>query len=118
MSAVISMTSDFSSISLGSEGSAPERALSDSQDRCAVIIDIDGDVLVDLALSGKFMDGKLGLTLGADNLFDQYPNRVPNNRVLPTGVVNLNATNALGFSRYSPYGFNGRFVYARFGYNW
>jgi iron complex outermembrane recepter protein len=81
-------------------------------------LEIDGDVLVDLALSGKFMDGKLGLTLGADNLFDQYPNRVPNNRVLPTGVVNLNATNALGFSRYSPYGFNGRFVYARFGYNW
>jgi iron complex outermembrane receptor protein len=32
--------------------------------------------------------------------------------------VNLNATNALGFSRYSPYGFNGRFVYARLGYNW
>ncbi|HUQ09026.1 MAG TPA: TonB-dependent receptor [Steroidobacteraceae bacterium] len=81
-------------------------------------IDIDGDVLVDLALSGKFMDGKLGLTVGADNLFDQYPDRVPNNRVLPTGVVNLNATNALGFSRYSPYGFNGRFLYARFGYSW
>ncbi len=81
-------------------------------------LDIEGDVLVDLALSGKFLDGKLGLTLGADNLFDQYPNRVPNNRVLPTGVVNLNATNALGFSRYSPYGFNGRFVYARFGYSW
>ena len=64
------------------------------------------------------MDGKLALTLGADNLLDQYPNRVPNNRVLPTGVVNLNATNALGFSRYSPYGFNGRFLYARFGYSW
>ena len=81
-------------------------------------LEIDGDTLVDLALNAKFMDGKLGVTLGADNLFDQYPNRVPNNRVLPTGVVNLNATNALGFSRYSPYGFNGRFVYARLGFNW
>jgi iron complex outermembrane receptor protein len=79
---------------------------------------IDGDTLADLALNAKFMDGKLGITIGADNLFDQYPNRVPNNRVLPTGAVNLNATNALGFSRYSPYGFNGRFVYARLGYNW
>ena len=74
--------------------------------------------LVDLALSAKFLDGKFGITLGADNLFDQYPDRVPNNRVLPTGVVNLNATNALGFSRYSPYGFNGRFVYARLGFSW
>jgi iron complex outermembrane receptor protein len=81
-------------------------------------LDIDGDLLVDLALSGKFRDSKLALTLGVDNLTDQYPNRVPNNRVLPTGAVNLNATNALGFSRYSPYGFNGRFLYARFGYSW
>jgi len=79
---------------------------------------VHGDTLADLALNAKFLDGKLGFTLGADNLFDQYPDRVPNNRVLPTGVVNLNATNALGFSRYSPYGFNGRFVYARLGYNW
>jgi iron complex outermembrane recepter protein len=81
-------------------------------------IDIEGDTLVDLALSAKFLDGKFGITLGADNLFDQYPDRVPNNRVLPTGVVNLNATNALGFSRYSPYGFNGRFLYARLGFSW
>jgi iron complex outermembrane receptor protein len=79
---------------------------------------VHGDTLADLALNAKFLDGKLGITLGADNLFDQYPDRVPNARVLPTGVVNLNATNALGFSRYSPYGFNGRFVYARLGYNW
>jgi iron complex outermembrane receptor protein len=79
---------------------------------------IQGDTLADLALSAKFMDGKFGITVGADNLFDQYPDRVPNNRVLPAGVLNLNTTNALGFSRYSPYGFNGRFVYARLGYNW
>jgi iron complex outermembrane receptor protein len=54
-------------------------------------------------------------------LFDQYPNRTPIARTLPTppgGTLNLNATNALAFSRYSPYGFNGRFVYARLTYNW
>ena len=44
---------------------------------------IEGDALVDLALTAKFMDDKLGFMLGADNLFDQYPDRVPNNRVLP-----------------------------------
>jgi iron complex outermembrane recepter protein len=82
---------------------------------------IESDWLFDLSLSAKFLDEKLGFALGADNLFDQYPNRTPNARVLPTppgGTVNLNATNALGFSRYSPYGFNGRFVYARLSYNW
>jgi iron complex outermembrane recepter protein len=94
---------------------APEIAAGFANGRDLVV---HGDTLADLALNAKFLDGKLGITLGADNLFDQYPDRVPNNRVLPTGVVNLNATNALGFSRYSPYGFNGRFVYARLGYNW
>jgi iron complex outermembrane receptor protein len=82
---------------------------------------IQADWVVDLTLSAKLMEDKLSLSLGADNLFDQYPDRVPNNRGLPTppgGSVNLNATNALGYSRYSPYGFNGRFVFARMAYNW
>lgn len=76
---------------------------------------------MDLALNARFVDGKLGPTLGVDNLFDQYPDRVPDNRVLPNppgGTVNLDGTNALGSSRHSPYGFSGRFVYARFGYQW
>ena len=46
---------------------------------------IKADVVVDLVFSAKFMEDKLAFTLGADNLFDQYPDRVPNNRVLPTG---------------------------------
>ncbi len=81
-------------------------------------LEIQGDTLVDFSVNAKFADGKYAFTLGADNLTDQYPDRVPNNRVLPAGSLNLNAQNALGFSRYSPYGFNGRFVYARLGVNW
>jgi iron complex outermembrane receptor protein len=82
---------------------------------------IQADWVVDLTLSARLMEDKLSLTIGADNLFDQYPDRVPNNRALPTppgGTVNLNATNALGYSRYSPYGFSGRFLVARMAYNW
>jgi iron complex outermembrane receptor protein len=82
---------------------------------------IQPDWVVDLALNAKFMDEKLGLTVGADNLTDQYPDRVPIARAIPApvgGVANLNGTNALGYSRYSPYGFNGRFLYARFNYRW
>jgi iron complex outermembrane recepter protein len=84
-------------------------------------LEIQPDWVVDLTLNARLMEDKLLLSLGADNLFDQYPDRVPNNRLLPTppgGSVNLNATNALGYSRYSPYGFNGRFVFARLAYNW
>ena len=79
------------------------------------------DWVVDLALIAKLLDDKLALALGADNLFDQYPDRIPNARAVPNppgGVANLNPTNALAYSRFSPYGFNGRFVYARMTYNW
>jgi iron complex outermembrane receptor protein len=82
---------------------------------------IQADWVVDLTLTAKLMEDKLAFSLGADNLFDQYPDRVPNARPLPNppgGTVNLNTQNALGFSRYSPYGFNGRFVFARMAYNW
>jgi iron complex outermembrane receptor protein len=82
---------------------------------------IQADWVVDLLFDARFMEDKLSVGIGADNLFDQYPDRVPNNRVLPNppgGTVNLNATNALGFSRYSPYGFNGRFLFARMSYHW
>jgi hypothetical protein len=44
-----------------------------------------------------------------------------NARLVPTppgGIANLNATNALAFTRYAPYGFGGRFVYARMSFNW
>ena len=36
----------------------------------------------------------------------------------PRRIANLNATNALGYSRYSPYGFGGRFYFARMSFNW
>ena len=75
--------------------------------------------LLDLSLTGEFMNDTLSLSVGADNLLDEYPDRTPIARPTPAGrTVDLNPTNALTFSRYSPYGFNGRFVYARVGYRW
>jgi hypothetical protein len=38
----------------------------------------------DLAITARLLEDRLGMTLGGDNLFDQYPDRVPNNRILPT----------------------------------
>ncbi|MGH8310715.1 MAG: TonB-dependent receptor domain-containing protein, partial [Steroidobacteraceae bacterium] len=66
------------------------------------------ETLVDLELRAKFGDN-FGATLGIDNVFDEYPDAVP---------APLNSTGAQGFSRYSAFGFNGRFWYGRLSYNW
>jgi iron complex outermembrane receptor protein len=50
------------------------------------------------------------LTLGVDNLLDQYPDKTANL---------INATyGVLPYSNYSPYGFNGAYVYGRINYRW
>jgi iron complex outermembrane receptor protein len=50
------------------------------------------------------------IAIGANNLFDVYPDRVPATLNGPSGV--------LGFPYYSPFGFNGRYLYARLGLSW
>jgi iron complex outermembrane receptor protein len=47
--------------------------------------------------------------IGVNNLFDVYPNRT---------IAANNSTGVLGFPYYSPFGFNGRYLYARAGFNW
>lgn len=47
--------------------------------------------------------------LGVSNVFDTYPDR--------TSAAN-NSTGVLGFPYYSPFGFNGRYLYVRAGLNW
>ena len=49
------------------------------------------------------------LALGASNLFDVYPKRTP---------AYLDTTGVVGFPYYSPFGFNGRYLYARAGVRW
>jgi iron complex outermembrane receptor protein len=59
--------------------------------------------LVDLEGRVQFND-RLRLSLGAENLFDQYPDAFP---------VTRNSTGNTPFSNYSPFGRNGRLLYAR-----
>ncbi len=47
--------------------------------------------------------------LGVSNVFDVYPDRT---------IAANNTTGVLGFPSYSPFGFNGRYLYARAGLNW
>lgn len=49
------------------------------------------------------------LAIGGSNLFDTYPRKYP---------AALNSTGVLGFPFYSPFGFNGRYLYARAGITW
>lgn len=63
-------------------------------------------VLVDLEARFAF-SRQLSLAVGADNLFDQYPDPY---------TTAQNATGNAPFSNYSPFGRSGRFVYARMTY--
>lgn len=47
--------------------------------------------------------------LGVSNLFDVYPDRT---------IAANNTTGVVGFPYYSPFGFNGRYLYVRAGLNW
>ncbi|MEN5051109.1 TonB-dependent receptor [Brevundimonas naejangsanensis] len=61
-------------------------------------------------LEGRFqISDRVGLAIGVDNVFDQYPDFVP---------ADLNSNGVLGFPYYSPFGFNGRYGYARLNLKW
>lgn len=61
-------------------------------------------------LEGRYqLTDRIGLALGVDNVFDEYPDYVP---------AALNSNGVLGFPFYSPFGFNGRYAYARVSLNW
>jgi iron complex outermembrane recepter protein len=72
--------------------------------------------LVDMEVRVKASD-LIGLAIGANNVFDTYPDKVPTGQGVDpvTGLTrNYPATNYfLPYSNFSPFGFNGRFLYAR-----
>jgi iron complex outermembrane recepter protein len=63
--------------------------------------------LVDLEARFAFT-GHLQAALGAENLFDQYPDSNP---------PSVNTTGTQAFSNYSPFGRSGRFLYGRVSYD-
>lgn len=57
----------------------------------------------------------VNLAVGANNVFDTYPDFVP---LVSSRGTTLNSTGLVGFPYYSPFGFNGRYLYARVGVKW
>lgn len=62
------------------------------------------DASVDFAVTDQFNVG-----IGADNVLDEYPTQTPSNQ---------NFNGIFPYSSRSPFGFSGRFLYARASYNW
>lgn len=61
-------------------------------------------------LEGRYqVTERVGLAVGVDNVFDEYPDATP---------AALNNNGVLGFPYYSPFGFNGRYGYARLSVKW
>ncbi len=74
----------------------------------AIDYETGDDTLIDLEARYELPMG-VGLAVGVNNVTDEYPNFTPGTLNAPTGSV--------GFPQYSPYGFNGRFVYGRVSYS-
>ena len=61
-------------------------------------------------LEGRFrVTDRIGLAVGVDNVFDEYPDFTP---------ASLNSNGVVAFPYYSPFGFNGRYGYARLSVKW
>ena len=64
--------------------------------------------LVDIEGRYKLPYG-VNFALGVQNIGDEYPNPTP---------TNINTNGPIGFPSYSPFGFNGRYIYARLSKTW
>ena len=61
---------------------------------------------------------RMTLTIGADNVFDVYPTRSPfGPRPASVGGLYPATQEFLPYSNYSPFGFNGRFVYGKIAFD-
>lgn len=84
-------------------------------------INLAAKTITDLELRFKPFGDRATLALGGNNIFDVYPTNTPRGRGVDpvTGLPrNFSDTNyALPFSSFSPFGFNGRYLYGRVSVN-
>jgi iron complex outermembrane receptor protein len=78
--------------------------------------------ITDLEFRFKPIGDKVTLALGGNNIFDIYPTNTPRGQAVDPdsgATVNLPATRYVTpFSNFSPFGFNGRFLYGRVSVTW
>jgi iron complex outermembrane receptor protein len=85
-------------------------------------VNLKAKVVTDLELRFKPVGDSATFALGGNNIFDVYPTNIPRGRGIDpaTGLArNYPATNYVApFSNFSPFGFNGRYLYARLSVNY
>jgi iron complex outermembrane receptor protein len=67
-------------------------------------------------VSASYGLGRASVSIGADNVFDVYPDRNNNNGNIATVATENGGTSNFGifpYSGISPFGFNGRFIYTK-----
>jgi iron complex outermembrane recepter protein len=84
-------------------------------------IELKAKWITDAELRFKPLGDRFPIAIGANNLFDVYPTNIPVGQAVDPvsgATVNLPATRyATPFSNFSPFGFNGRYLYGRIGIN-
>jgi len=78
-------------------------SVTDPGTSAALDVDVSSTMLVDL--EGRFdVTERIRIALGAENVFDEYPDPFP---------ISRNSTGNAPYSNYSPFGRSGRFIYGR-----
>ena len=79
-------------------------------------VELSAKFITDLSASYKLLR-RATVTMGADNVFDVYPDRITDLGDVATGYGGQGTFGIYRFSGLSPFGFNGRFLYARVAYS-
>jgi len=79
-------------------------------------LELSPKVITDISGAYKIMK-RATLSIGVDNLFDVYPDQITDLGDVATGYSGQGTFGVYRFSGLSPFGFNGRFLYARMGYS-
>lgn len=79
-------------------------------------LELSPKVITDVSAAYKLLK-RYTLTLGIDNLLDVYPDPIKDLGDVATGYGGQGTFGIYRYSGLSPFGFNGRFVYARIGYD-
>jgi len=84
-------------------------------------IELEPKWVTDVEARFKPLGDRFPIAIGANNVLDVYPTNIPVGQAVDPvsgATVNLPATRyATPFSNFSPFGFNGRYVYGRIGLN-
>lgn len=79
-------------------------------------LELGAKFITDISASYKLLK-RATVSIGADNVFDVYPDQITDLGNVATGYSGQGTFGVYRYSGLSPFGFNGRYVYARLAYS-